>query len=144
MSGPARYEPASSDWCGRWTCSRRHPQATWRARIRTCYGAFKVLGYRKVWTLNHHYQHIKGRMSYFSSLASSISSGTALMPWNPFRNTTKTRLAPHLSAEVAQSNAVSPAPRTITVPKSWKRQRNPNCFIKEAHRRARSLQFFRI
>uniref|UniRef100_A0A6B0UR70 Uncharacterized protein n=1 Tax=Ixodes ricinus TaxID=34613 RepID=A0A6B0UR70_IXORI len=60
----------------------------------------------------------KGRNSHFSSLASSISSGTARMFVKPFRKTTKTRLAPHLSADVAQSNAVSPAPRTITLPKS--------------------------
>ena len=36
----------------------------------------------------------------------------------PFLNTTKTRLAPQRSAEVAQSKAVSPAPKTITVPYS--------------------------
>ncbi len=59
---------------------------------------------------------MKGRNSHFSCLASSISSGTALMLTNPFRNTTKTLLAPHLKAEVAQSKAVSPAPRTTTVP----------------------------
>lgn len=46
------------------------------------------------------------------------SSGTALMLVKPFLNTTKTRLAPHLSADVAQSNAVSPAPSTITLPNS--------------------------
>ena len=34
---------------------------------------------------------------------------------NPFLNTTNTLLAPHRSAEVAQSNAVSPAPSTITL-----------------------------
>ena len=43
------------------------------------------------------------------------SSGTALMLVNPLRNTTKTLLAPHLRAEVAQSNAVSPAPSTSTL-----------------------------
>jgi hypothetical protein len=36
----------------------------------------------------------------------------------PLRNTTKTLRAPHRSAEVAQSNAVSPAPNTITLPLS--------------------------
>ena len=35
---------------------------------------------------------------------------------NPFRKTTKTRLAPQRKADVAQSNAVSPAPKTMTVP----------------------------
>ena len=49
-------------------------------------------------------------------LASSISSGTARILVKPFLNTTKTRFAPLRSAEVAQSKAVSPAPRTITVP----------------------------
>lgn len=44
------------------------------------------------------------------------SSGTARMFVHPFRNTTKTFLAPHRSAEVAQSKAVSPAPSTMTVP----------------------------
>jgi hypothetical protein len=44
------------------------------------------------------------------------SSGTARMLVNPLRNTTKTLDAPHRSAEVAQSNAVSPAPRTMTFP----------------------------
>ena len=44
------------------------------------------------------------------------SSGTALMLVNPLRKTTNTLLAPHLSADVAQSNAVSPAPSTITLP----------------------------
>lgn len=44
------------------------------------------------------------------------SSGTALMLVNPFLKATKTLLAPHLNAEVQQSNAVSPAPRTITLP----------------------------
>ena len=54
---------------------------------------------------------INGRNSHFSCLASSISSGTARMLTNPFLKTTKTRFAPHLRAEVAQSKAVSPAPR---------------------------------
>ena len=62
---------------------------------------------------------IKGKNSHFSSLANSISSGTARMLVNPFLNTTNTRLAPHLKAEVQQSNAVSPAPRTITFPESF-------------------------
>ena len=35
---------------------------------------------------------------------------------NPLRKTTKTLLAPQRKAEVAQSKAVSPAPKTITVP----------------------------
>jgi len=44
------------------------------------------------------------------------SSGTARMLVNPLRNTTKTLDAPQRSAEVAQSNAVSPAPNTMTTP----------------------------
>ena len=44
------------------------------------------------------------------------SSGTARMLLKPLRNTTNTRLAPHRIADVAQSNAVSPAPSTITLP----------------------------
>ena len=44
------------------------------------------------------------------------SSGTALMLVKPFLKQTKTLLAPHRSADVAQSNAVSPAPKTITTP----------------------------
>ena len=44
------------------------------------------------------------------------SSGTARMLVNPLLNTTNTRRAPHLKAEVAQSNAVSPDPNTITLP----------------------------
>ena len=35
---------------------------------------------------------------------------------NPFLKTTNTRLAPQRRAEVAQSNAVSPAPSTMTLP----------------------------
>ncbi|CAG0921809.1 unnamed protein product [Notodromas monacha] len=46
------------------------------------------------------------------------SSGTARMLVKPLRKTTKTLLAPHRRAEVAQSKAVSPAPRTMTLP--WK------------------------
>ena len=45
------------------------------------------------------------------------SSGTACIFLKPLRNTTNTFLAPQRSAEVAQSNAVSPAPSTITLPK---------------------------
>lgn len=44
------------------------------------------------------------------------SSGTARIFELPLRKTTKTFLAPHRKADVAQSNAVSPAPRTITFP----------------------------
>lgn len=44
------------------------------------------------------------------------SSGTARILVNPFLKTTKTRWAPQRKADVAQSKAVSPAPRTITVP----------------------------
>lgn len=44
------------------------------------------------------------------------SSGTALMLVNPFLKTTNTLLAPQRSADVAQSKAVSPAPRTMTTP----------------------------
>lgn len=46
------------------------------------------------------------------------SSGTARTLLKPFLNTTKTLLAPQRSADVAQSNAVSPAPKTMTVPYS--------------------------
>ena len=35
---------------------------------------------------------------------------------NPLLKTRNTFFAPHLSADVAQSNAVSPAPKTMTVP----------------------------
>ena len=59
---------------------------------------------------------IKGRNSHRSSLASSISSGTARIFVKPLRKATKTRRAPHRNAEVQQSNAVSPAPRTMTLP----------------------------
>jgi len=45
------------------------------------------------------------------------SSETARMLVKPFRKTTKTFLAPHRRAEVAQSKAVSPAPRMITLPR---------------------------
>lgn len=44
------------------------------------------------------------------------SSGTARMLVKPLRKTTNTFLAPHLRADVAQSKAVSPAPRTTTLP----------------------------
>uniref|UniRef100_A0A1A9Z8N0 Uncharacterized protein n=1 Tax=Glossina pallidipes TaxID=7398 RepID=A0A1A9Z8N0_GLOPL len=57
-----------------------------------------------------------GNNSHLSSRADSISSGTARMPDEPLRNTTKTRLAPQRSADVAQSKAVSPAPNTMTLP----------------------------
>ena len=67
--------------------------------------------------------------TYFSCFASSASSGTARMFMKPYKNETcegekdslnwktlrkmtNTLLAPHLKAEVAQSNAVSPAPST--------------------------------
>lgn len=53
---------------------------------------------------------------FIYSLETHTSSGTARMLVNPLRNTTKTFRAPHLSADVAQSNAVSPAPRTTTLP----------------------------
>ena len=61
------------------------------------------------------------------------SSGTARMLVKPFLKTTKTFLAPHLKAEVAQSKAVSPAPSTITLPcsgGSWAlHARIPGCKI---------------
>ena len=44
------------------------------------------------------------------------SSGTALMLVNPFLNMTNTLRAPQRSAEVQQSKAVSPDPRTMTFP----------------------------
>lgn len=46
------------------------------------------------------------------------SSGTALMLVKPLLKQTYTLLAPQRRAEVAQSNAVSPAPKTITTPLS--------------------------
>lgn len=49
-------------------------------------------------------------------LEARTSSGTARMLVKPLRKTTNTRLAPQRRADVAQSNAVSPAPRTITLP----------------------------
>ena len=52
------------------------------------------------------------------------SSGTARMLENPLRKTTNTLRAPHRSAAVAQSNAVSPTPRTTTLPCS--RGRRPD------------------
>lgn len=48
--------------------------------------------------------------------SSRTSSGTALMLVKPFLKHTNTRLAPQRRAEVAQSKAVSPAPKTITTP----------------------------
>ncbi len=44
------------------------------------------------------------------------SSGTARMLVKPLRKTTNTFFAPQRSADVAQSNAVSPAPNTTHVP----------------------------
>ena len=44
------------------------------------------------------------------------SSGTALMLVKPFLNIIYTFFAPHRRADVAQSNAVSPTPKTITFP----------------------------
>lgn len=38
------------------------------------------------------------------------------MKVNPFRNTMNTRRAPQRNAHVAQSNAVSPLPNTMTFP----------------------------
>ena len=46
------------------------------------------------------------------------SSGTALMFVKPFLKMTNTLFAPQRRADVAQSKAVSPAPSTITVPRS--------------------------
>lgn len=64
---------------------------------------------------------MNGINSHFSSLASSTSSGTAFILELPLRNTTKTFLAPHRNADVAQSKAVSPAPSTMTLPNSFGR-----------------------
>lgn len=55
------------------------------------------------------------------------SSGTALMLVKPFLKQTKTLLAPHRSADVAQSNAVSPAPKTITTPLRLGREEQHLC-----------------
>ena len=52
----------------------------------------------------------------YQHLTHLTSSGTALMLVKPFLNTTNTLLAPQRSADVQQSNAVSPAPSTITTP----------------------------
>ena len=52
----------------------------------------------------------------FRGVISYTSSGTARTLLNPLRKTTKTRLAPQRKADVAQSKAVSPAPKTMTVP----------------------------
>lgn len=49
-------------------------------------------------------------------LSTRTSSGTALMLVNPRLKITNTLLAPQRNAAVAQSNAVSPAPKTITFP----------------------------
>ena len=46
----------------------------------------------------------------------NTSSGTARILLKPFLKATNTFLAPHLKADVAQSNAVSPAPKTTTIP----------------------------
>ena len=46
----------------------------------------------------------------------NTSSGTARIPVNPLRNAIVTREAPQRRADVAQSMAVSPAPRTTTRP----------------------------
>lgn len=51
-----------------------------------------------------------------SSTKEHTSSGTARTLLNPFLKTTKTRFAPQRNADVAQSKAVSPAPKTTTVP----------------------------
>ncbi|KAH9506608.1 hypothetical protein DERF_011333 [Dermatophagoides farinae] len=59
---------------------------------------------------------MNGISSHFSSIARLTSSGTARILLNPRRNTSDTRLAPQRIAAVAQSNAVSPAPNTITCP----------------------------
>ena len=48
----------------------------------------------------------------------ATSSGTARMFVKPLRKTMKTLRAPHRRADVAQSNAVSPTPSTITLPYS--------------------------
>ena len=62
-----------------------------------------------------HYKHAIVNNNTDSSCIHT-SSGTARTLLNPLRKTTKTRLAPHRKADVAQSKAVSPAPRTITLP----------------------------
>lgn len=46
------------------------------------------------------------------------SSGTALMLVNPFLKMTNTLRAPQRRADVQQSKAVSPHPRTMTFPNS--------------------------
>lgn len=55
-------------------------------------------------------------LCYLRQKKGLTSSGTARMFVKPFLNTTNTRFAPHRRADVAQSKAVSPAPRTRTTP----------------------------
>jgi len=53
---------------------------------------------------------------YTNKITWLTSSGTALMLVKPFLNTMYTLRAPQRNADVAQSNAVSPTPNTITLP----------------------------
>lgn len=59
-----------------------------------------------------------GMNSQRSSRASSTSSSTARISADERRNATITRAAPQRREDVAQSMAVSPAPSTMTRPKS--------------------------
>lgn len=62
--------------------------------------------------------HLKHNTSQdHEQFVSLASSGTARIPVNPLRKAIVTRDAPQRRAEVAQSIAVSPAPRTTTRPR---------------------------
>ena len=95
--------------------------------------------------------------TYFSCFASSASSGTARMfmkpynnitcvgekdslNWKTLRKMTNTLLAPHLKAEVAQSNAVSPAPSTGNIKVGKIRNRSTTGNIKVGKIRNRSMK----
>ena len=71
-----------------------------------------ILGHIQIYTekiCNDILKHMEGVLT---------SSGTALMFVKPFLKMTNTFFAPQRRADVAQSKAVSPAPSTITVPRS--------------------------
>lgn len=79
------------------------------------------------------------------------SSGTARILVKPFLKVTKTLVAPHLRADVAQSKAVSPAPSTNTLPLSIGREQqhdphmpvthsSPYCTISEVPKELKELK----
>lgn len=56
-------------------------------------------------------------MKFIPSFFAGINiSSFALISYHPLLNITLTLSAPHLYADLAQSNAVSPIPNTITCP----------------------------